>query len=78
LPSKFEFLTTGVKYANQDHSSLQAGLYQPYLHLSVDHPALVDAGIDPLDRMKDGAREVAISVRDVMTNKKSDAIPTWL
>jgi hypothetical protein len=48
------------------------------LHLSVDHPALVEASIDPLEQMKDGAREVAISVRDVMTNKKSDAIPTWL
>jgi len=53
-------------------------LYQPYLHLSEDHPALVKAGIDPLERMKEGAREVATSVRDVMTNKKSDAIPTWL
>jgi hypothetical protein len=67
-----------VKHANWVLSSLQAGLFQPYLHLSVDHPALAEAGIDPLERMKDGAREVAISVRDVMTNKKSDAIPTWL
>ncbi|TAQ84641.1 hypothetical protein B7494_g7038 [Chlorociboria aeruginascens] len=58
--------------------SLLASLYQPYLHLSVDHPALVGARIDPLQRMKDGAREVAISVRDIMSNKKSDAIPTWL
>jgi hypothetical protein len=28
--------------------------------------------------MKDGARQVALSVSDVMENKKSDAIPTWL
>jgi hypothetical protein len=65
-------------YTDYYSSSLQAGLYQPYLHLPVDHPALARAGIDPLQRMKDGAREVAISVRNVMTNTKSDAVPTWL
>lgn len=28
--------------------------------------------------MKDGARQVALSVSDVMQNKRCDAIPTWL
>ncbi|KAH7333080.1 hypothetical protein BKA65DRAFT_596698 [Rhexocercosporidium sp. MPI-PUGE-AT-0058] len=59
-------------------TSLRASLYQPYLHLPPDHPALVEAGIDPLQRMKDGAREVAITCREVMGSKKCDAIPTWL
>ncbi|KUJ06339.1 uncharacterized protein LY89DRAFT_790625 [Mollisia scopiformis] len=58
--------------------SLRAGLYQPYLHLPISHPSLSGPGIDPLQRMKDGARQVAMSVSDVMQNKKSDAIPTWL
>jgi hypothetical protein len=66
------------QYTDLQSSSLRATLYQPYLHLSVDYPALVEVGIDPLQRMKDGAREVAAHVRDVMWNKKSDAIPTWL
>ncbi|PVH74660.1 hypothetical protein DL98DRAFT_658625 [Cadophora sp. DSE1049] len=58
--------------------SLRAGLYQPYLHLPPTHPALLKASIDPLQRMKDGAREVAVTCRDVMGSKKCDAIPTWL
>ncbi|KAF8854311.1 hypothetical protein BDZ45DRAFT_45449 [Acephala macrosclerotiorum] len=58
--------------------SLRAGLYQPYLHLPISHSSLSGPGIDPLQRMKDGARQVAMSVSDVMQNKKSDAIPTWL
>jgi hypothetical protein len=53
-------------------------LYQPYLALAEDHPALVETGIDPLKLIKEGAREVANSVRVVMTEKKGDAIPTWL
>lgn len=62
----------------RNQSSLRAGLWQPYLHLPISHPALSGPGIDPLQRMKDGARQVAMSVSDVMQNKKSDAIPTWL
>jgi len=59
-------------------NSLRATLYQPYLDLPEDHPALVRSGIDPLKVIKAGAREVAKSVRSVMAEKKSDAIPTWL
>ncbi|RFU30621.1 hypothetical protein B7463_g5723, partial [Scytalidium lignicola] len=58
--------------------SLRAILYQAYLHLPVDHPALVSTNIDPLKIVKDGAQGVASNVRDVMRSKKSDAIPTWL
>lgn len=58
--------------------SLRAGLYQPYLHLPPTHPTLQKASIDPLQRMKDGARKVAVTCRDVMGSKKCDAIPTWL
>jgi hypothetical protein len=53
-------------------------LYQPYLDLPEDHPALLKTAIDPLKLIKDGAREVAKNVSRVMAHKKSDAIPTWL
>lgn len=59
-------------------SSLWASLYQPYLDLPEDHPALVKANVDPLRLMKEGAHEVAKSVRSVMAEKKSDTLPTWL
>jgi hypothetical protein len=34
--------------------------------------------VDPLQRMKEGARAVESSVLGLISNKKSDTLPNWL
>jgi hypothetical protein len=60
-------------------SSLLAGIYQPYLHLSSASIRMsAEGNKDPLQRIKEGSRGVAITVADVMSSRKSDSIPLWL
>jgi len=54
-------------------------LYQPYLRLSwVDLSSPFQNAIDPLQRMKEASQAVESSVIDLISGKKTDALPNWL